>query len=97
LFWLLFPIGAIAAWAIAECSCHTLRYLSFRHLVFPAEHGYRVTIVRYLVSVAPTSLIGLLLVALLKGHMDRTMLTLTIAAIVIAMGFGLSLLAYRKQ
>lgn len=94
-FWLLYPLGPIRAWLLAEVGCHLLRYASFRWLVFPQHHGFTVSIARYLIAWAPTALVGLLTVALLRGRLDRTQLTLVGAVISFLVGFVLNTLIYR--
>lgn len=87
LFWLAYPLGPFRAVALAEMATHTVRFLTFRILVFPAHKGYRVSLRRYVLSALPVSLTGLASVALLQNHLDRTTLTLTGALIAVLVGF----------
>ena len=96
-FWLLFPLGAIPAWLIAEGSCQVLRFFSIRYLVFPASLGYRVSVGRYLLALAPSSLTGLTLVATLRNSLDRNLLTLTGTAASFAIGFLFSRMLYGQE
>ena len=96
-FWLLYPLGPLYAWALAESGCHLLRYVSFRWLVFPAHRGYRVSAGRYLLAWAPTALIGFLTVALLRERLDRTQLTLAGALITFAVGYLINARIYRNS
>ncbi len=96
-FWLLYPLGPLSAWALAESGCHLLRYVSFRWLVFPEHRGYKVSARRYLLAWAPTALIGFLTVVLLRERLDRTQLTLAGAVITFAVGFLINTLAYRNR
>ena len=63
IFWIAYPLGPFLALAMAEASCHVLRYLSFRHLVFPRGHGFHVSVPRYIVAAIPTTLTGIVVVA----------------------------------
>lgn len=96
-FWLLYPLGPLCAWVLAESGCHLLRYASFRWLVFPEHRGYRVSPGRYLLAWAPTALIGFLTVALLRERLDRTELTLAGAVITLAVGYLINTLIYRNS
>ena len=53
--------------AIAETSCHVLRYLTFRHLVFPRSHGFHVSVPRYIVAAIPTTLTNIVIVAIFRN------------------------------
>lgn len=96
-FWLLYPLGPLYAWVLAESGCHLLRYVSFRWLVFPEHRGYRVSAGRYLLAWAPTALLGFLTVALLRERLDRTQLTLAGAVITLAVGYLINSLIYRNS
>ena len=52
------------ALAIAEASCHVLRYLTFRQLVFPRGHGFHVSVPRYMVAAIPTTFTNTVIVAI---------------------------------
>ena len=96
LFWLLYPLGPLRAWLLAEVGCHLLRYASFRWLVFPRHQGFIVSADRYVLAWMPTALVGFLTVALLRGRLARTELTLVGALISFMVGFALNALMYRK-
>ena len=87
LFWLAYPLGPLRAVALAEITVHTVRFLTFRIVVFPADKGYRVNLRRYALSALPVSLTGLASVALLQNHLDRTTLTLMGTLIAVIVGF----------
>lgn len=97
LFWLLYPIGPIAAWIIAESSCQILRYLSFRFFVFPRGHGFNVSPLRYIAATIPTSAIGFTFVALAKNILDRTTLTIYGAVTTVIMGYLINRAFYQKR
>jgi hypothetical protein len=97
LFWLLYPIGPIAAWITAESSCQILRYLSFRFFVFPLEHGFNVSPLRYIAASIPTSAIGFVFVALAKNILDRATLVIYGAVTTIILGYLINRAFYRKQ
>jgi putative flippase GtrA len=96
LFWLAYPLGPFMAVAVAELIAHALRFIIFRRFVFPTKRGYRVSLARYVVSILPVSLAGVVAVALLRNKLDRTMLTLSIAAIALSVGFLWSRFVYSQ-
>lgn len=96
LFWMLYPLGAMPAWLLAEASCQLLRFASFHSLIFPRRLGYHVSILRYLTAIMPTSLTGLMVVAILQNHLNRTELTLTGATITTTIGFLVSHSIFRR-
>lgn len=96
LFWLAYPLGPFVAVAVSELLVHTVRFASFRTVVFPAHRGYRVSLPRYVLSALPVSLAGLLTVAMLRNRLDRTALTLTTAAIAVIIGFIWSRYVYTR-
>jgi hypothetical protein len=65
--------------------------------VFPTQKGYQVSLSRYLVSALPVSLAGVLAVALLRNRLDRTMLSLSVAAIALGVGFLWSRFVYSQS
>ena len=97
IFWLVYPAGAFLALAIAEVSCHVLRYLTFRHLVFPRGHGFHVSVPRYIIAALPTTLTGIMVVSILRDHLNRTILTLLIALLSVSVGFLWSRFIYRRS
>ena len=94
LFWLAYPMGPFQAAALAEVIVHTVRFWTFRTLVFPAERGFHVSLPRYLVSALPLTLGGFTSVALFKHVLDRTDLTLVSALISVVIGFLWSRFVY---
>ncbi len=97
IFWIAYPMGAFLALGIAEGTCHILRYFSFRFLVFPSSQGYRVSIGRYIISVVPTITAGAVIVALFKGVLGRTELTVLGAAISLIVGYAWSTFVYKQK
>jgi putative flippase GtrA len=87
LFWLAYPLGPILAWALAEASCHLLRYTIFRYFVFPRKLGFRVSVPRYLTSMMPTTLSTLALVGSLGQVLSRNTLSLFAAIVSATVGF----------
>jgi putative flippase GtrA len=96
IFWLAYPVGPLLALAIAEASCHILRYLSFRHLVFPRGHGFHVSVPRYIVAAIPTTFTNIVMVAILRNLLGRTTLTLLVALFSVSVGFLWSRFVYKQ-
>lgn len=87
LFWLSYPLGPFLAVTIAEISVHTIRFFTFRALVFPTHKGYKVNVTRYIVSALPVTLTCFASVALFRNRLDRTSLTIITALIAVGVGF----------
>ena len=96
LFWLSYPLGAFQALILTELMVHGIRFATFRSVVFKADRGYRVSFPRYLISSLPVSLTGWMVVALFRSHLDRTSLTVLMAAIALLVGFFWSRYVYRR-
>jgi|GEM_PF-2631089 len=96
IFWLAYPAGPFLALGIAEASCHVLRYLSFRNLVFPRGHGFHVSVPRYIVTAIPTTLTNLVMVGIFRNLLNRTILTLVVALFSLSVGFLLSHFVYNQ-
>lgn len=96
LFWLAYPLGPFFALAVAELTVHTLRFFVFRQVVFPAQKGYHVSLLRYVVAALPVSLAGVITVVVLRSRLDRTSLTLAGAGIALLVGFVWSRYVYSK-
>ncbi len=90
-------MGPFLAVAVSELLVHTVRFATFRALVFPAHKGYRVSLPRYVMSALPVSLAGLTTVTLLRQSLDRTELTLTTAAMALLVGFVWSRYVYTAR
>jgi len=97
IFWLAYPTGPFLTLAIAESSCHVPRYPSFRHLVFPRSHGFHVSVPRYIVAAIPTTLTGIVVVAILRNLLERTTLTLLVAIFSVSVGFLWSRFVYKQS
>lgn len=96
IFWLAYPLGPVIGVGIAELSVHSLRFLTFRRVIFPAEKGYHVSLPRYLVSALPVTLACVAMVALLKNRLGRIELTLAGAIFSLLLGFIWSRFVYTK-
>ena len=64
LFWLLYPFGAMLGLAVSITVAHTSRYFVFRVFVFTRNQGYRVSPIRYLMSICPAVLAEFLLTSM---------------------------------
>jgi putative flippase GtrA len=96
ILWLVYPAGPFLALGIAELSCHSLRYLSFRYLVFPRSHGFHVSVKRYIAAAIPTTITNILLVAIFRNLVGRTTLTLLVALFSVSVGFLWSRFVYKQ-
>lgn len=96
LFWVAYPLGPFVAVGIAELITHSIRFTTFKYIVFPAERGYRVSLKRYVLSALPVSLAGVVTVALLRGRLGRTELTLVGTLIGVVVGFLWSRYVYSR-
>ena len=96
LFWLAYPMGPFIAAGLAEVAVHSVRFVTFRIFVFPADMGYRVSFPRYLISALPITLAGLTSVAVFRNVLDRTALTLVSALISVVVGFLWSRFIYTR-
>jgi hypothetical protein len=96
IFWLVYPAGPFLALAIAEGSCHFLRYLTFRYLVFPRSHGFHVSVPRYIVAAIPTTFTNIAMVAIFRNLLGRTILTLLVALFSVSVGFLWSRFVYKQ-
>ena len=96
-FWLLYPFGPLAAALLTEISCHTIRYLSFKYLIYPAKQGFNVTVLRYIGSVIPVSLLGLVIVSILASRLNRLQLTYALLAISIALSIVINSFVYSSR
>ena len=90
-------MGPLIAVIVAELSVHTIRYTTFRTVVFPGKHGYSVNIPSYLASVLPISLTNLTCVLVLRNHLDRTALTLVTASLSMLVGFIWSRFVFSRK
>ena len=96
IFWLAYQDGPFLVLAIAEGSCHVLRFLSLRHLVLPRSHGFRVSVPRYIVAAIPTTLTGIVVVAIFRNLLGRTTLTILVALFSVSVGFLWSHFVYKQ-
>lgn len=96
LFWLAYPLGPFRAAALAELAVHSIRFFTFRSLVFPARLGYRVSLPRYVISALPVTLAGFASVALFRNRLDRTSLTLLTSFNAMVVGFLWSRFVYSR-
>ncbi len=87
ILWLAYPAGLFLSLSIAEASCHVLRYLSSRHLVFPRGHGCHVSVSGYIVTAITTTLTGIVAVAMFRNLLKRTTPYLLVTLLSVSVGF----------
>jgi hypothetical protein len=97
LFWFFYPIGPYFAVAATETIVHTMRFFTFRYLVFPRRKGYQVNAIRYFYSSMPVTLSSFVCIGLLKDSLDRTTLTLYAALASLIIGFLWSRFIYSQD
>jgi hypothetical protein len=96
-FWLLYPAGPLVAALLTEISCHTIRYLCFKHFIYPVNKGFRVTVLRYIGSVIPVSLLGLTAITILSSYLNRLQLTAMLLTMSIALGIIINSFTYGSK
>ena len=97
LFWLAYPLGPLYAVIIADVLVHAIRFLSFKKFVFKKAEGYTVSVINYVISAMPITFLSLIIVSLLKGRLDRTMLTIVSTFIIIVISFSWSRFVYSRN
>jgi hypothetical protein len=85
--WLAYPAGPLLALATAEGSCHILRFLTFRYIVFTRGNGFRGSLPSYIVAAIPTTFTNIVMVALFKNQLGHTTIAFLVAAMSVSVGF----------
>ena len=87
LFWLLYPFGAMLGLAVSITVAHTARYFVFRVFVFTPNQGYRVSPIRYLMSICPAVLAEFLVTSLTYRFFSRTVVVALATGVSICIGY----------
>ena len=87
LFWLLYPLGAMLGLAVSITVAHTARYFVFRVFVFTRNQGYRVSPIRYLMSICPAVLAEFLMTSLTYRFFSRTVVVALATGVSISIGY----------
>ena len=87
LFWLLYPFGAMLGLAVSVSVAHTARYFVFRVFVFTRNQGYRVSPLRYLISICPAVLAEFLVTSLTYRFFTRTVVVVFATGVSICIGY----------
>ena len=87
LFWLLYPFGAMFGLAASITVAHTARYFVFRVFVFTRNQGYRVSPIRYLMSICPAVLAEFLVTSLTYRFFSRTVVVALATGVSICIGY----------
>ncbi len=87
LFWLLYPLGAMLGLAVSVSVAHTARYFVFRTFVFTRSQGYRVSPLRYLISICPAVLAEFLVTSLTYRFFARTVVVVLATGVSISIGY----------
>ena len=87
LFWLLYPLGAIFGLAVSVSVTHTARYFVFRTFVFTRSQGYRVSPLRYLMSICPAVFAEFLVTSLTHRIFTRTIVVALAAGVAVCIGY----------
>ena len=87
LFWLLYPLGAMLGLALSITVAHTARYFVFRVFVFTRNQGYRVSPIRYLMSICPAVLAEFLMTSLTYRFFSRTVVVALATGVSISIGY----------
>jgi len=97
LFWLLYPLGPFLSVLATDSILHTLRFCSFKKIVFRDKSRYNVTFRGYLFSILPEIIIRLFLVDLLYNYLERGILTIVMAIISISLGYIISQTVFKAR
>jgi len=87
LFWLLYPFGAMLGLVLSVSVAHTARYFVFRVFVFTRNQGYRVSPLRYLISICPAVLAEFLVTSLTYRFFSRTVVVALATGVSICIGY----------
>ena len=87
LFWVLYPLGAMLGLALSITVAHTARYFVFRVFVFTRNQGYRVSPLRYLISICPAVLAEFLVTSLTYRLFSRTVVVALATVVSICIGY----------
>ena len=87
LFWLLYPLGAMLGLSVSISVAHTARYFVFRVFVFSRNQGFRVSPLRYLMSICPAVLAELLVTSLTYRFFTRTVVVVLPTGVSICIGY----------
>ncbi len=87
LFWLLYPLGPMLGLAISISIAHTSRYFVFRAFVFTRNQGYRVSPLRYLMSICPAVFAEFLVTSLTHRIFSRTIVVALAAGVAVCIGY----------
>ena len=87
LFWLLYPLGAMLGLAVSVCVAHTARYFVFKVFVFTRKQGFRVSPLRYLISICPAVLAEFLVTSLTYRLFTRTVVVVLATGVSICIGY----------
>lgn len=93
LFWL----GPVTAFIASETLMHTARYFVISRYVFGDKKRFRVTILSYLVTIAPSSGLVLIYVGVMADILGKAVLVLTSAALSVIVGYSLSRIFFRRR
>ena len=91
-----YQLGALLAYFISESVVHTVRYILFRLFVFTDSRGYRVTPLRYFLSILPSNLAGALVVLLLSPLVSKFTLIVIGTFFSVLIGFAWSFFLYKR-
>lgn len=87
IYWTLYPLGPFLSILITEATVHTVRYLTFRYLVFTSYRGFVVNPFRYIIVVIPASLVAFISVILFSPLLGRAASTVFVVSISFVVGF----------
>ncbi|KZR68777.1 GtrA-like protein [Prochlorococcus marinus str. MIT 1313] len=87
LFWLLYPLGAMLGLAVSITVAHAARYFVFRVFVFTRNQGYRVSPIRYLMSICPAVLAEFFVTSMTYRFFSRTVVVALATGVSICIGY----------
>ena len=97
LFWSLYSLGPIKSIVLTDLILHTLRFNSFKYIVFKRNKGYKVTLNSYLKTLFPITIFRLTLSFISYDYLEREIFIFLITSITILLGFVFSQINFKVK
>ena len=96
LFWNFYFLGAVRSVVTTELIIHLVRFNAFKYYVYPKTKGYRSSVRKYLLSIAPTTVSALIMANILENIASKEITTVLISTVSMTVGFGWSRYVYKN-